>query len=59
MNDIVKLVRGLTRPLLALILVIAVIALALTNREPGESLKTLTAMAVAFWFAQHREAKDG
>lgn len=59
MKAIVTLVRGLTRPLITLILVCAVVALALQGIEAPETLKTITATAVGFWFAAHTLAKDG
>ena len=59
MNELVKIVRGLTRPLITFMLVAAIIALAFIGREVPEPLKTMAASALGFWFAAHSLAKDG
>lgn len=58
-RDIVLLARGLTRPLITLILVCAIVVLALRGMDAPETLKTITATAVGFWFAAHSLARDG
>lgn len=59
MSEIVRLTRGVTRPLLALLLVGAVITLALRSEPIPDALLTLAATAVGYWFGQHVLAKDG
>lgn len=59
MNEIVKLVRGLTRPLITFMLVSSIIGLAFLGKEVPEPLKTMAASALGFWFAAHSLAKDG
>jgi len=58
-NDIVKLVRGLTRPLVVLMVVAAVIGLAFMQVDVPEPLKTIAASVVGYWFGTHSLAKDG
>ena len=57
----VTLVRGLARPVITLILVVAVIGLAAAgNAKAIDVVTTLTGVAVGFWFAAHTlSQRDG
>lgn len=60
MSNLVKVVRGLTRPLLTVVLVFAVIALAFRGSvEATAAVITLATTAAGFWYAANTLAKDG
>lgn len=60
MNNVVKLVRGLTRPVFTLMLLVAVIALAFRgSAEATAAVITLATTAAGFWYAANTLAKDG
>lgn len=59
-KDLILLIRGITRPLLTLLLVIAAILLAFRgNAEATTTVLALASAAGGLWFGQHVLAKDG
>lgn len=60
MNALVKVVRGLTRPVFTLMLLVAVIVLAFRGiPEAVAAVITLATTAAGFWYAANTLAKDG
>jgi len=58
-SGIVRLVRGLTRPLLAMFLDASCVTLTALGIPVPEQLWALASAATLFWFAQHVQAQDG
>lgn len=60
MKAVVALVRGLTRPVFTLMLLVAVIVLAFRGiPEAVAAVITLATTAAGFWYAANTLAKDG
>lgn len=51
LNNLGKFIRTLTRPLVTISLVAAVVGLAFMGKVEGKEVVTLATAATAFWFA--------
>jgi hypothetical protein len=50
-NDALELARGLVRPIVTIVMAVAVVAGFFTGHIPADSFMTIAGTAILFWFA--------